>query len=388
MHCPGLWRFHLNFQILVFMMQLRCNPFVKSLCRDWLLQRRCQLALARTPPPASLLVRRTLRSFLLPSDQQRVQVYGFHLDVARRFVHRLRLQDAPSLHLVYGLLRRPGGRAVLARPASGHNGSCWMGAPLAHDARVARLLRVLRSGGGNTSRRSFRAGFRSGGGRWGFDSGLGIGSRRRFERRLGRRFASIGCHGTPAVIGRVAGGGPRRFVPMGVLRTRRLGTQVLGKERVHVNADRVALAPAGAGLKPNGDPPRGAEVGGLGAVEAVVVPRVVRSWEVDDELARTLRDAHHGDVVLLEEAGGDDELLVAEKLRARPRQVRHQRVHQGLEAAAGGGRDGEPALGAAEVEVVYAVEVHVLCVPGEGAAPHAKVEVGGGDSGDEDTLRV
>lgn len=59
---------------------------------------------------------------------------------------------------------------------------------------------------------------------------------------------------------------------MGVLRTRRLGTQVLGKERVHVNADRVALAPAGAGLKPNGDPPRGAEVGGLGAVEAVVVP--------------------------------------------------------------------------------------------------------------------
>lgn len=37
------------------------------------------------------------------------------------------------------------------------------------------------------------------------------------------------------------------------------------------------------------------------------------------------------------------------------------------------GRNGVPALGLAEVQVIDAVEVHVLRVPGECGFPHAKV---------------
>ena len=35
-----------------------------------------------------------------------------------------------------------------------------------------------------------------------------------------------------------------------------------------------------------------------------------------------------------------------------------------------------PGLGLSEVQVVDAVQVHVLCVPGKGALPHAEVQVG------------
>lgn len=35
-----------------------------------------------------------------------------------------------------------------------------------------------------------------------------------------------------------------------------------------------------------------------------------------------------------------------------------------------------PGFGLAKVQVVNAVEVHVLCVPGEAGLPHAKVQVG------------
>ena len=43
-----------------------------------------------------------------------------------------------------------------------------------------------------------------------------------------------------------------------------------------------------------------------------------------------------------------------------------------------------PGLGLSEVQVVDAVEVHVLRVPGEGGLPHAKVHVGGVHALDHD----
>ena len=39
-----------------------------------------------------------------------------------------------------------------------------------------------------------------------------------------------------------------------------------------------------------------------------------------------------------------------------------------------------PELGSPEVDVVYAEEIHVLDMPRKGGAPHAKVEVRGGDT--------
>ena len=48
---------------------------------------------------------------------------------------------------------------------------------------------------------------------------------------------------------------------------------------------------------------------------------------------------------------------------------------QGLHAPAVGRRHGVPGLGRAVVEVVDAVQVHVLRVPGVQRLPHAKVEV-------------
>lgn len=36
------------------------------------------------------------------------------------------------------------------------------------------------------------------------------------------------------------------------------------------------------------------------------------------------------------------------------------------------------------MQVVDAVEIHVLCVPGEGGLPHSEVQVGGVDSLDHD----
>lgn len=42
-----------------------------------------------------------------------------------------------------------------------------------------------------------------------------------------------------------------------------------------------------------------------------------------------------------------------------------------------------PRLGLAKVQVVDAVKVHVLRVPGERGLPHAEVEVGGVDALDE-----
>ena len=55
--------------------------------------------------------------------------------------------------------------------------------------------------------------------------------------------------------------------------------------------------------------------------------------------------------------------------------------HDLLELCLVGPRDGVPLLGGAKVDVVDAVEVHVLEVPREGALPHAQVEVGGVDAG-------
>lgn len=49
-----------------------------------------------------------------------------------------------------------------------------------------------------------------------------------------------------------------------------------------------------------------------------------------------------------------------------------------------GGNKHWPWLGLSEVQVVNAVEVHVLSVPGEGGLPHAKVEVGGVDALNDD----
>ena len=45
-------------------------------------------------------------------------------------------------------------------------------------------------------------------------------------------------------------------------------------------------------------------------------------------------------------------------------------------------RDGIPQLGGTKVEVVDAVQVHVLGVPGEAGPPHAEVEVSRVDTGD------
>lgn len=44
-----------------------------------------------------------------------------------------------------------------------------------------------------------------------------------------------------------------------------------------------------------------------------------------------------------------------------------------------------PWLGLSEVQVVNAIEVHVLCVPGEGGLPHAKVEIGSVDTLNDNT---
>ena len=102
---------------------------------------------------------------------------------------------------------------------------------------------------------------------------------------------------------------------------------------------------------------------------------MVRARVGDDELAGALHHARERDAVLLEERGGDEQLLVSEKLGARAPHLGNHALRQNLEALAVLRRDGVPKFRRAVVQVVDRVQVHVLRVPREERAPHAKVEV-------------
>jgi hypothetical protein len=84
-----------------------------------------------------------------------------------------------------------------------------------------------------------------------------------------------------------------------------------------------------------------------------------------------------GNAVGLEDAGGDERSLVSEEGLAALVMLRKEAGGHSLEASTVLGSDCVPALGLPKVQVVDAVEVHVLRVPRKGGFPHAEVQVGG-----------
>lgn len=104
---------------------------------------------------------------------------------------------------------------------------------------------------------------------------------------------------------------------------------------------------------------------------------VVAVGERDHELPRLLCDPAERDPILLEDNGRDESHLVPKEGIAALGASGEEADGQPLQALAVLRGNGIPGLGLPEVQVVDAVQVHVLRVPGEGGLPHAEVQVGG-----------
>ena len=129
------------------------------------------------------------------------------------------------------------------------------------------------------------------------------------------------------------------------------------------DVDSVWSAVASRGSLPELHPPGRGKVCALGAVEPGVEAGVVATGEGDHDLALVLHYLVVGDAVLSEDTGADQTHLVSQIRGARLLHLREQSIRQPLKPPDVGCGDGIPELRRSKVEIVDAVEVHVLSVP-------------------------
>mmetsp|Transcript_42311 Transcript_42311/g.128342 ORF Transcript_42311/g.128342 Transcript_42311/m.128342 type:complete len:209 (-) Transcript_42311:1294-1920(-) len=154
----------------------------------------------------------------------------------------------------------------------------------------------------------------------------------------------------------------------------------------HVNPHGMRMAQAHPRHIPHVDPLGDSEIGRFGHVEARIEAKVVRSWDGNDGVARSLDACGVFDTSLGELLWAQEVPLVAEELGTIAGGGREVTGHEGFKTGRILGADGIPVLRRASVEIVDAEEAHVFIVGSEGRCPHAKVEVGGGHSGQADML--
>ena len=153
-----------------------------------------------------------------------------------------------------------------------------------------------------------------------------------------------------------------------------------GEENAHVQAHALVKRTASTllAVPPDLQPVLQRKVDRLGRVIPQVVPRVVGLGVDDDKVARLLDGLDVVDVERPQQARRDEDVLVAHKLTAVGRELREQLPGHGVKLVRLAGRHAVPHLGRASVQVVDAIEVQILLVPGEERLPHAKVGHRGG----------
>ena len=149
-------------------------------------------------------------------------------------------------------------------------------------------------------------------------------------------------------------------------------------QRLHVNPDCPVRLAAGAGPVPLAvlHPARRTEVGSLRNIEAVVEAGVVSVREDNDEISLLLDHLVDQDSPAGQEVGRDHADFVSEKVEADLSPVWEEFPGRHLQPVALARGDAVPGLGSPVVEIVDAVQIHVLDMPGECCPPHSEVEIG------------
>merc|ERR1719225_788170 len=96
----------------------------------------------------------------------------------------------------------------------------------------------------------------------------------------------------------------------------------------------------------------------------------------DNHGARFMDDLLDANSICLQELRSYHKCLVSQQIETRGRKIGEKLLSHLLQLVAKLGRNTVPGLWGAPMDIVHAVEVHVLDMPAESCLPHAKVEVG------------